>query len=39
MADIERAPVTGMAICGDALEVTRQMEDESIHMIVTSPPY
>lgn len=26
-------------VCGDALEVLREMPDQSVHMCVTSPPY
>jgi DNA modification methylase len=31
--------VTGRIICGDALTILRTLPDESVHCVVTSPPY
>jgi len=28
-----------VVICGDAIEVLRVMESESVHCVITSPPY
>jgi DNA modification methylase len=33
------APYLNKIICGDSLEVMRRMPDESVNLIITSPPY
>ena len=36
---LEKMNMVNTIICGDAVEVLRKLPDESVDLVVTSPPY